>query len=372
MHVLVVNAGTSVLRLTLLDRDDSTVVHEEVPMVPGQVPSEALQSFIRRTHLDRVEVVGHRIVHGGNQFLGPTLVDDLTLQRLRTLGPVEARCNPAALGALATARAALPGVPHVASFDTAFHASMPQAATTYPLPWEWTARFGLRRFGFHGLSHEWAAARSALLLDRPLEDLRVVSAHLGATGSVTAIGNGRAADTTTGIEPLDGVVMATRSGTVDPSILLAAQQLGGMRADDVEDALTRRSGLLGLSGLSGDLRDVEAAARAGFDRAQLAIDVSVHRLRAAIAAMAAAIDGTDVLVFTGGIGEAHAPLRARAVAGLGFLGLHLDAAENDRRTSADRLVSPPGSPAAVAVVRSREDVVIARQARTVVAQVVNP
>jgi acetate kinase len=369
MRVLVVNTGTSVLRLTLLGPTDRVVEHEEVPVVPGQVPLEALQSFIRRTHLDGVDVVGHRVVHGSTQFPGPTLVDDLTAQRLRTLGPVAARCNPAALGALAVARAAMPDVAHVASFDTAFHTSMPPAAATYALPWEWSARFGLRRFGFHGLSHEWAAGQAARLLGRPVEGLRVVSAHLGATASVAAIDGGRAVDTTTGVEPLDGVVMGTRSGTVDASALLAVQQLGGMRPEDVEEALTRRSGLLGLSGLSGDLRDVEAAARAGFDRARLAIDVAVHRLRAAIAGMAAAIGGMDALVLTGRIGETNAELRSRVVAGLGFLGARLDAFENDRRSSTDRFVSTADSRAAVLVVRSREDLVIARQARHVVDQI---
>jgi acetate kinase len=258
----------------------------------------------------------------------------------------------------------------VAAFDTAFHHTLPVAATTYPLPWEWTSRFGLRRFGFHGLSHEWAARRVVELVDSSPSARRVVSVHLGATSSLAAVVDGRSVDTTMGLSPLDGVVMATRSGTVDPSVILAVQQQAGMRADDVEDALMRRSGLLGLSGLSGDLRDVEAAARAGFDRARLAIDVAVHRLRAAVAAMAAAMEGIDALVFTGGIGETHPPMRARVVAGLGYLGARLDPLANDRRSTGDRLVGARDSRVAVAVVRCREDLVIARQTRTVTERVV--
>jgi acetate kinase len=365
--VLVVNAGSSALRLVVIDHDDEVLDHDSVPTVPGQVPLESLQSFLRRAIARQVDAVGHRVIHGGTQFLGPTLMDDLSLQRLRTLEPVTARCNTGSLGALAVARAALPAIPHVAAFDTAFHHTLPVAASTYPLPWEWTSRFGLRRFGFHGLSHEWAARRVGELVDQPVR--RVVSVHLGATSSLAAVVNGRSVDTTMGVSPLDGVVMGTRSGTVDPSVLLAVQQQAGMGADDVEDALMRRSGLLGLSGLSGDLRDVEAAARAGFDRARLAIDVAVHRLRAAVAAMAAAMEGIDALVFTGGIGETHPHMRARVVAGLEYLGARLDPIANDRRSTGDRLVGSRDSRVSVAVVRCREDLVIARQTRTVTERV---
>jgi len=256
----------------------------------------------------------------------------------------------------------------VACFDTAFHATLPAEAFTYALPDAWRG-LGLRRFGFHGLSHAWAARRAAEILGRPPRHLRLVTAHLGAGASLAAVAGGVSVDTTMGFTPLEGLVMATRSGSVDPGLLLWVLRHEQLTVDELEDALTRRAGLLGLSGVSDDLRRVFEAADNGDDRSRLALGVYVHRLRAAVAAMAAAMDGTDALVFTGGAGEHSARLRRDACAGLGFLGVELDHDRNDRAEGGtpDSVVSRDRARTAVVVVHAREDLEIARQVRSLVA-----
>ena len=254
--------------------------------------------------------------------------------------------------------------PQVACFDTAFHVTMPLEALTYALPDAWRD-LGLRRFGFHGLSHAWASRRAAALIGSPPASLRLVTAHLGAGASLAAVAGGRSVDTTMGFTPLEGLVMATRSGSVDPGLLLWVLRHLRLTVDELEEALDRRSGLLGLSGISSDLRQVLEAADDGDDRARLAFDVYVHRLRADVAAMVAAMDGIDGLVFTGGAGEGSARLRQEAVAGLGFLGLALDQERNaaDGASTPDRAISPENASPSVIVVRAREDLEIARQVR---------
>jgi acetate kinase len=265
------------------------------------------------------------------------------------------------VAALRAARTILADVPHVACFDTAFHATIPDAASTYALPRSWRERWPIRRFGFHGLSHAYAARRAAELLGRPPEELRLVTAHLGAGASLAAVSGGRSVDTTMGFTPLEGLVMATRSGSVDPGLLLWLQRRGGISVDDLENGLEHQSGILGLGGTA-DMRELLAAAEAGSDEARLARDIYLHRLRAAIASMAAAMDGLDGFVFTGGVGENAPTIRAQAVEGLGFLGLALDAARNER-AAGDREIGPEDSRGRVLVVTSREEVEIARQVR---------
>jgi len=247
----------------------------------------------------------------------------------------------------------------VACFDTAFHSTLPAAAATYALPSEWNDRFGLRRYGFHGLSHAWASRRAAELLGRPLADLRLVTAHLGAGASLCAVDAGQSVATTMGFTPLEGLVMATRSGDVDPGLLLWLQQQGGLSADEVADGLEERAGLRGLSETSGDMRDVLNAADQGDAHARLAYDVWLHRLRAAVAAMVAAMGGVDAFAFTGGIGEHSARGRADACAGLAFLGLSIDQDAN-ASTTADGVIGP-----GVVVVTAREDRQVAGEVRDV-------
>jgi acetate kinase len=314
---------------------------------------------------ERVEAVGHRVVHGGDRFTGPTLVDDDVLagiEGLRAMAPLH---QGPALATLRQTRAALPDAPHVACFDTAFHATMPAAAHTYAVPRRWRDEFGVRRYGFHGLAHEWGARRAAELVGRSSEELRTVTAHLGSGASLCAVDRGRSVDTTMGLTPTAGLVMGTRSGDLDPSVPSYLVR-NGLGAGEVGDALDRESGLRALSGAS-DMRDVVAAADGGDDDALLGLAVWTHRARALIAGMVAAMGGIDVLAFSGGVAEHQPKLRAAIVDGLGFLGLVLDP---DRNAAAgtgdgyvDAVVGAAGAPAAVVVVEAREDLVIAAQVR---------
>jgi acetate kinase len=258
---------------------------------------------------------------------------------------------------------ALPGVPAVACFDTAFHACLPEAAATYALPAAWRERWRLRRYGFHGLSHSWIARRAPEVLDVPAAGLRIVSCHLGAGASLCAIADGRSIDTTMGFTPLEGLVMATRSGTVDPGMLLWLLERTDTDERELAAALEHDSGLLGLAG-SADMRDVVAGATAGDQRAQLALNVYLHRLRAGIAAMTAALGGLDVLVFTGGVGEHQDAIRGAAAAGLGFLGVAVDESAN-ASAAGDQDISSRSARVRTLVIRAREDVEIASQTRKV-------
>jgi acetate kinase len=260
--------------------------------------------------------------------------------------------------------AALPAVPAVACFDTSFHATLPESAATYALPEEWRRRWGLQRFGFHGLSHRYASARAAELTGGRLVDLRVVSCHLGAGASLCAVAGGRSVDTTMGFTPLDGLVMNTRAGSVDPGLVLWLITDAGLAAANVTRALESESGLAGLTGTSGDLRDVLVAAAAGNERARLGLGVYAHRLRREIAGMVAALGGLDVLAFTGGVGEHLPTIRAAAAQGLRFLGVAVDPDRN-AATTGDGEITAEGAPVRTVVVTSREDIEIARQVRKV-------
>jgi acetate kinase len=253
----------------------------------------------------------------------------------------------------------LPDVPAIACFDTAFHSRMPAAAHTLALPAEWRRRWPLRRFGFHGLSHAYVTRGAAQLLDRPAESLRTVSCHLGAGASLAAIDAGISVDTTMGFTPLEGLVMATRSGSIDPGLVLWLEEHVGMPTAELAATLEHRSGLLGLAG-TGDIKEILRREATGDPDAALAIEVYLHRLRGAVAAMAAAMNGLDVLVFTGGVGENSAPVRARAAAGLEFLGIALDP-DSDNAPGPDRAIGAPGSPVQTLVIHAREDLQIAAE-----------
>jgi acetate kinase len=259
----------------------------------------------------------------------------------------------------------MPGVPAVACFDTAFHAHIPPAAATYALPREWRRRWSLRRFGFHGLSHAYASRRAAELAGVPVDGLRVVTCHLGAGASLAAVLGGVSVDTTMGFTPLDGLVMATRSGSVDPGLILWLAEHMGMPPSELASTLEHRSGLLGLAG-TGDMKAVLEAEAAGDEDARLAVEVYLHRLRGEIARMAAALGGLDVLVFTGGVGERSAPIRARAADGLGFLGIGLDRARN-AAPELDAEISSSDAAVSTFVVAAREDIEIARGVRSALA-----
>jgi acetate kinase len=347
MRVLVVNAGSSSLKLRLLGPGDE--LEAERDLAPDD--HEALAATT--ADLPRPDAIGHRVVHGGARFRDAVAVDGAVVDALHELVDLAPLHQPAALAGIEAVARVLPGVPAVACFDTAFHATLPAAAATYALPREWRERFGLRRFGFHGLSHAYASRRAGAP--------RVVSCHLGAGASLAAVRDGTCLDTTMGFTPMEGLVMATRSGTVDPGLVLWLLR-HGVDADALERGLDRDGGLRGLAG-DADMRAVLAR---DDDGARLAIDVYVHRLRAAIASMAAALDGLDALVFTGGVGE-HAPaIRERAAAGLSFLGVELDAGAN-AAASGDAEIGAPGAAARTLVITAREDLEVARQVRAALA-----
>lgn len=363
LRILVVNAGSSSVKLRMLDAQDALLASRDFG--PGPLDPGALEAWI--DSLGALDAVGHRIVHGGRDFRVPVVIDAHVEERLRALVDLAPLHQPASVMGLDAVRAVLPHVPAVACFDTAFHAGMPEEAATYALPAEWRARWGLRRFGFHGISHAYASRRTAELLGRDPADpgLRVVTCHLGAGASLAAVAGGRSIDTTMGFTPLEGLVMATRSGTVDPGLVLWLQTHGGLTAPQVTDGLERRSGLAGLAGTP-DAAAVLQRAEAGDAEARLAVAVTVHRLRGQIAAMAAALGGLDALAFTGGVGE-HAPvLRQQAADGLAFLGLGLDHEANASGTG-DREIGRSDVPVRALVIAAREDLEIAREVRRLLA-----
>ncbi|NEK58683.1 acetate/propionate family kinase [Geodermatophilus sabuli] len=358
MRVLVVNAGSSSLKLALLDADGAVTDAEDVQHWAGEGHLEPLAAFLERC--DGADAVGHRVVHGGPRHTAPAVVDDLLVASLYSVSHLAPLHNPRALAAVAMVGELLPGVPAVACFDTAFHAGLPAAARTYALPREWNRRFGLRRYGFHGLSHAHAVRRGAELAGRPAAELRIVSAHLGAGASLAAVRDGVSVDTTMGFTPLAGLVMNTRPGSVDPGLLLWLLEHGGEPREEVADVLEHHAGLKGLSGTTGDLREVVAGRAAGDADCALALDVYLHRLCREVAAMTAATGGLDLLVFTGGVGEHAWPVRAAVAERLAHLGLAVDAAAN-RAAAGDAEISGAGAAARTVVVTAREDLEVRRE-----------
>jgi acetate kinase len=359
VRVLTVNAGSSSLKLRLLGPDDELIADVEHPAAGGAVDPSELGRALHE--MPAAEAVGHRIVHGAERFHDAVRVNAEVEQALRELGDLAPLHQLKSLAALDAVSSALPELPAVACFDTAFHATLPAAAATYALPSEWRERFGLRRYGFHGLSHAYAARRSAELLGRLPE--RLVVCHLGAGASLAAIARGRSVDTTMGFTPLEGMVMATRSGSVDPGMLLWLLERDAMSEREMAEALEHRSGLSGLAGIA-DMRELLGRAAAGEADASLARDVYVHRLRALIAAMAASLGGLDALVFTGGVGENAPEVRALALERLTFLSVKLDPGAN-RGAEPDASIAVAGSSVDILVIRSREDLEIASQVRRV-------
>jgi acetate kinase len=315
--------------------------------------------------LGDADVVGHRIVHGGERFREPVVIDGDVERAIRELSELAPLHQPKSLAALDAVSAALPGVPAVACFDTAFHADMPLAARTYALPSAWRERWPIRRYGFHGLSHAWVARRVPQLLGVDPGGLRIVSCHLGAGASLCAIADRRSTATTMGFTPLEGLVMATRSGSVDPGLLLWLLQRTDMSAAELSEALERESGLLGLAG-TGDMREVLARGDSGDADAGLALAVYVERLRSGIAAMAAATGGIDALAFTGGVGEHSPEVRRAATAGLGFIGIATDP-ERNAAVGGDAEITATGAAVRTLVIEAREDLEIARQTRACIA-----
>ncbi len=344
--ILVVNAGSTSLKLRVVAGDGQATAVDSLDGVRGE----------------SIAAVGHRIVHGGSRYHDPVLVDETVRRQMIELEELAPMHNAPALAALDDARARFPDIPHVAVFDTGFHATIPPEAAIYAVPREWREQWGIRRFGFHGLSVAWSAQRAAELLQPPPSPLRLVVCHLGGGSSVTAVVDGRSVDTTMGFTPLEGVPMTTRSGSVDPGALLHVLRRSGMTMDALEDQLERESGLHALTGTSGDVRELEAAIRSGDVTARLPLDHLSLRVAGAIAAMAVSAGGIDALVFTAGIGENSSLVRAAVCDRLRFLGVRLEPTRN-RDAAPDCDIANDESPARILVVHAREELIAARLIR---------
>jgi acetate kinase len=363
MRILVLNAGSSTLKASVLDHPRrapllATTLEWGADATRAPDRDAALADLLERLTVEGIPVgsldaVGHRVVHGGTQFTDALVVDDAVLTALDALARLAPLPNPVAVVALRAARQLLPDLPHVAAFDTAFHASLPVAARSYALPGRWVEEHGIRRYGFHGLSVAWSVTRAAELLQLPAEELALVVAHLGSGCSVTAIDGGSSVATSMGMTPLEGLVMGTRSGSVDPGILLRLLD-AGITHDDLAEGLDHGSGLLAVAGTA-DMRAILAAEAGGDERAALAVELFVRRAAEGIAAAATSLRRLDALVFTGGIGEHAAAVRERIVGRLAVLDLTGPVADR----SGDALLTPPGHRPAVLRVEAREDLVIA-------------
>jgi acetate kinase len=361
MRVMVVNAGSSSMKLDLLDGDDALEQHAVLAVGPAGLDAGQLADAVHGW--GRPDAVGHRIVHGGPRYSSAVRIDADVERHLRALTDLAPLHQPKSLAALDAVTALLPDIPAVACFDTGFHATIPAEAATYAVPKDWRDRYGIRRYGFHGLAHVYCSQRAADLLDRPVTELRIVTCHLGAGASLAAVHHGRSVDTTMGFTPLEGLVMATRSGTVDPGLVLWLEEHERLSPREIAVALEERSGLLALAGTA-DMREVEARAERQDPDATLALDVYLHRLAAAIAAMSAAMGGLDAVTFSGGVGEHSPVIRARIADRLGFLGLAIDAGLNAAADS-DTDVTAEGAPVSALVITAREDLQIARETRSV-------
>ncbi len=386
MQILVLNTGSSSVKFSVIESDgEQLVLSGQVDWAslpakfvlhrPGTEPLKAtLQADTHSaavTHvleeirpfigdLGNLAAIGHRVVHGGDTYTEAVRIDAVVKQKLAELVELAPLHNAINLEGIAAAEKNWPGVQQVACFDTAFHATLSEAARTYAVPRTWTKDWKLRRYGFHGLSHAYCAQQAAKLLGRAGDDLRLIICHLGHGCSVSAVRDGACVDTSMGYTPLDGLVMATRSGSVDPGLLIHVLRHKGLTVDDLDRVLNRESGLLGVSGISADMRQVLQAAGNGHDGAQLALEVYVQRLRRTIGAMFVTLGGLDALVFTAGVGENAVAVRAAVCDGLGCIGVALDTQAN-QQCEPDADVSAMTSDARVLVIGTREDLTIVRE-----------
>jgi len=365
MRVLVLNSGSSSVKYQLVDSDTGERLAGGVVEEVDDHESALREVVTEVERLDQpVEAIGHRVVHGGDVFSEPARIDDDVVEVIRDLVPLAPLHNPANLAGIEAARATWPAVTQVAVFDTAFHRTLPPAAYRYAVPGSWYEEHGVRRYGFHGTSHDAVSALAAEMLGRPRDELDLIVAHLGNGASMTAVQHGRSVETSMGLSPLEGLVMGTRSGDVDPAVVGHVAQATGRSEADVLADLNRSSGLLGLCGDS-DVREITARIDAGDETADLALDVFCHRIRKYVGAYVAVLGGCDALVFTAGIGEHSAVVRARVCAGLEVFGIVLDVDRNERSAP---VISRDGASTAVLVVPTDEERAIAEQTARLVAR----
>ena len=365
MNILALNVGSSSLKFRLFEvtaEGEKVLTEGTAERVDGETLLPAAEKAIAQCQPFGVDAVGHRLVQGGAKFTGPTRITPETLTDLKELRELDPLHNPTEVGLIEAAQRLLPDCPAVVVFDTAFHRTLPEVAYTYALPWELSARLGLRRYGFHGLSHQYVSGRLLECIGRHVEGTRLITCHLGSGASVCAIVNGQSVDTSMGMTPLEGLVMGTRSGDVDPGLLLYLLREQKMTPEQLDDLLNQQSGLKGVSGLSSDMRDIEKAAADGSKQAELSLALFAYRVRKYIGAYAAALGGVDAVAFTGGIGERSATMRTRICDGLSFLGLRLSADANqnaDGKVAA--CVSESDAPVSVWVIPTDEERQIARE-----------
>jgi acetate kinase len=366
-EIFVVNSGSSSVKYQLVELETGAALVNGLIERIGEKGSEAKDhATAMKLALDAlgtghdIAAVGHRVVHGGTRFTEATVITDEVEKQIDELSVLAPLHNPANLTGIRAARKALPDVPHVAVFDTAFHKTLPPEAYTYAIDTEVAEKYGIRRYGFHGTSHKYVSERAAEFLGRPLESLKTIVLHLGNGASACAIDGGVSVDTSMGMTPLEGLVMGTRSGDLDPAILSSLHTQAGYDFDDLDALLNKKSGMLGLTG-SGDMRDVSAAVAAGDERAATGLAVYRHRIRHYIGAYLAILGGLDALVFTAGVGENGVNLRQATLEGLEGLGISVDPERNGSTSKEARYISPEGSPVAVLVIPTNEELEIARQ-----------
>ena len=388
MKILVINAGSSSLKYQLLDPDTQEVLAKglcerigidghlkhtptgkdvfdaDVDMPDHEVAIKEVLNIMMHNHygvinsMDEIDAVGHRVVHGGEEFTKSVLIDRKVLKGIRDCVPLAPLHNPANLIGIEACEDVMPGKPMVAVFDTAFHQTMPPKAYIYAVPYRWYTENKVRRYGFHGTSHQYVCQRAAAMLGRPLEELRIVTCHLGNGASTCSVKFGKSIDTSMGFTPQDGLPMGTRSGAIDAAITEYIADQRGYSGKRVENVLNKESGMLGVSGVSSDFRDLEVAAAEGNERAQLALDIFAYKVTKRIGSAAAAMGGVDAVVFTAGVGENSASMRAKIMEGLEFLGFQMDAEKNNVRGK-ERIISTDDSKNAILLVPTNEELMIA-------------
>ncbi|WP_227396629.1 acetate kinase [Jeotgalibacillus aurantiacus] len=385
--VIAINAGSSSLKFQLFEMPEETVItkglieriglndsvftisvngekQKEVTDIPDHEVAvklllDKLTSAGIIKSLDEIDGIGHRVVHGGEVFNDSVVITEETIEKFEELSELAPLHNPANITGIKAFRNVLPEVPAVAVFDTAFHQTMPESSFLYSLPYDYYKDFGIRKYGFHGTSHKYVSQRASEMLGRPLEQLRLISCHLGNGASIAAIEGGRSIDTSMGFTPLAGVTMGTRSGNIDPALIPFIMEKTNQTAEGVLDVLNKRSGMLGVSGFSSDLRDIELQSAEGNERARLALDVFSNRIHKYIGSYAARMNGVDAIIFTAGIGENSDVIRAEVLKGLEFMGIYWDPALNKTRGE-EAFINYPHSPVKVMVIPTNEEVMIAR------------
>lgn len=392
MKILVINCGSSSLKYQLIDMSNNGVLAQglverigidgiltqkvdgrekyvvETDLKDHQIAIDlVLKTLIDEKQgviksMDEISAVGHRVVHGGEKYSESVLVTDEVLESLQELIKLAPLHNPANIIGIKACQALMPNTPMVAVFDTAFHQTMPQKAFMYPVPYECYEEDHIRRYGFHGTSHKYVSGEVAKWMNKDISDLKIITCHLGNGVSVTAVNGGKSIDTTMGFTPLDGIIMGSRSGSIDPAIVTFLQKEKGYSADEVNDILNKKSGVLGVSGIGTDFRDIRAAAEKNNERALLTMDIYGYQIKKQIGAYAAAMGGLDAVVFTAGIGE-HAPeVRIRALTNMEFLGINIDSAKNDNQNIGDGMeISTPDSKVKLYVIPTNEELMIAEE-----------